>query len=155
MAVQKTLLREDKTAVVKCPECRRVKTIPVYKLKQVKKHLKIKCSCECVFPIELEFRNIRRKETRLRGTYLNYADPKDRKLMVVKDVSMNGIGFNPLVRHNLQPDDRIRVEFELDDRNATIIKRDAVVKLVKGEFIGCEFIGFDEYDSDLGNFISS
>jgi c-di-GMP-binding flagellar brake protein YcgR len=75
--------------------------------------------------------------------------------MTVVDISLGGCGFTTAHAHSLNPDDRIKLVFNLDDAKHTRIERDAAVRAVKGTHqIGCEFAPTPSgYDPDIGFYL--
>ena len=75
--------------------------------------------------------------------------------MEVKNVSMTGIGFETLAEHSLKEGDEVTVKFALDDSSRTEVKKRVVVRVVKDNYIGCEFADFAEFDKALGFYLTS
>lgn len=68
MSKQKIFVTGDKKGTIVCPNCMTRKTISVASLLD-KLRFKVKCTCNYVMDIELEFRKKIRKETNLVGFY--------------------------------------------------------------------------------------
>ncbi len=69
---------------------------------------------------------------------------------------MTGIGFATLIMHNLKKDDKIKVKFTLDNKSRSDVEKDAVVGVVKHNYLGCEFtvpVGFE--NKALGFYLMS
>jgi hypothetical protein len=94
-----------------------------------------------------------RKATNLQGTYTNLTNPDDRGRMQVKNVSMGGVGFSSLGKHRIQKDDDLEVEFTLDDKHKSVLKRSVIARMVTAEFVGCEFSNPNEYNKALGFYL--
>ena len=88
------------------------------------------------------------------GSPINVASG-DLERMTVVDISLGGCGFTTAHAHSLNPDDRIKLVFNLDDAKHTRIERDAAVRAVKGTHqIGCEFAPTASgYDPDIGFYL--
>ncbi|MBW1896891.1 MAG: PilZ domain-containing protein [Deltaproteobacteria bacterium] len=71
----------------------------------------------------------------------------------MKNVSRTGIGFAALDPKNLKIDDKIRVKFTLDDRRRSQIQKDAVVRRVIDNYLGCEFDNNIQFDKALGFYL--
>ncbi len=149
----KIFVKEDNSAVIKCPFCMSVRTVSAVKFKELNKVLKVKCVCKKVFGVKFEYRKMYRKETSLTGSYVNLTQTTDGGNITVKNVSMSGCGFTPLFIHNAEKDDNIKVTFTLDNNDSTVIEKKAVVRLSTKDYIGCEFVEKDAYDKDLGFFL--
>lgn len=153
MEPQKAFVREDGTTVLKCPHCRHARTVSVAKLKDKKKILKIKCSCQESYSVSLELRKMYRKDTNLNGQFVNLSLNNERGTMLVTDVSMGGIGFTVIGRNRIQIDHDLEVTFTLDDSHSSVISKQVIVKIVQDKFVGCEFRHAHEYDKALGFYL--
>jgi len=153
MEPQKVFVKEDGTTVVKCPSCKHARTVSVAKFKEKKKILKIKCSCKESYLVSLELRKMYRKSTSLKGRYINNSLNNEVGMMIVKDVSMGGIGFEAIGGNRIEKDHELEVTFTLDDTHSSVIKRQVVVRIVNNKFVGCEFIHAHEYNKALGFYL--
>ncbi len=153
MEPQKAFVREDGTTVLKCPFCRHARTVSVAKIKDKKKIIKVKCSCQQSYSVSLELRKMYRKSTSLNGRYINLSQNNESGMMIVKDVSMGGIGFEAVGACRIKPEDELEATFTLDDTHASVIKKLVVARMVRGKFIGCEFLHAHEYDKALGFYL--
>jgi len=153
MEPQKAFVREDGTTVLKCPHCRHARTVSVAKLKDKKKIIKIKCSCQQSYSVSLELRKMYRKDTNLNGQFVNISLNNERGAMLVTDVSMGGIGFTVVGRNRIEVDHELEVTFTLDDSHSSVISKQVEVKIVRDKFVGCEFRHAHEYDKALGFYL--
>jgi hypothetical protein len=148
---------DDGTAMLKCPYCGTTKTGYVGKFKGARRHLKIRCACQSIFRVLLEFRQTFRKESELQGyhTKLPYAGVWGE--MLTTNLSISGVGFVTLTRHELSAGDEVKVKFTLDDGRSSKIEKKALVRWVKERNIGCEFtasVGYDDtYDTVLNFYL--
>ena len=154
--VSKSYVRQDKTAVITCPYCKRQRELSVSSLKEHKSQFRIKCACQNVFIAQIEFRQRLRKRTYLRGTYTNLSRGKLSGEMVVRDLSVSGLGMTTYDMENFEVGDKVMVEFHLDDDRYTDISREVVVMQVRKNSIGCEFTEFGNIalDGPLGTFLA-
>lgn len=153
MEPQKAFVREDGTTVLKCPFCRHARTVSVAALKDKKKVIKVKCSCQQSYSVSLELRKLYRKSTHLNGRYTNLSLNNETGMMIVKDVSMGGIGFEAVGKSRIEVEHELEVTFTLDDTHSSVIKKQVVVRIVRDKFIGCEFLHAHEYDKALGFYL--
>ena len=153
MEPQKAFVREDGTTVLKCPYCRHARTVSVEKIKDKKKVIKVKCSCQESYSVSLELRKMYRKSTSLNGRYVNLTQKDQTGMMIVKDVSMGGIGFEAVGKNLIQKEDELEVTFTLDDTHSSVVKKQVVARIVRGKFVGCEFVHAHEYDKALGFYL--
>jgi hypothetical protein len=70
--------------------------------------------------------------------------------MVVTNLSKTGLKFAAEKASLLRIGDRVHLRFYLDNSSKTLIKKPARVKSIRGDTVGCEFIGSDRYDVTLG-----
>ena len=153
MDPQKVFVREDGSTVIKCPFCSHARTVSVEKFKEKKKILKIKCSCRKSYLVSLELRKMYRKSTNLKGSYINNSLNNEVGMMIVKDVSMGGIGFEAIGGNRIEKDHELKVTFTLDDTHSSVIMRQVVVRIVNKNYVGCEFTHAHEYNKALGFYL--
>ena len=153
MEPQKAFVREDGTTVLKCPFCRHARTVSVQKIKDKKKVIKVKCSCQKSYSISLELRKLYRKTASLNGKYVNLSQNNESGMMIVKDVSMGGIGFDTVGGSSIAKGHELEVTFTLDDTHSSVIKKQVVVRIVRDKFVGCEFVHAHEYNKALGFYL--
>ena len=153
METQTVYVNQDDTAVLVCPNCGLSKNVSVAKFKARRDSLKIRCKCQSTFSVSFEFRRAHRKKTNLRGYYSRLPACKESHGMLVKNVSLTGIGFATLAPHNLIKGTEVRVKFRLDDANRSEIEKDVVVRVVKDKYLGCEFLERALFDKALGFYL--
>jgi len=152
--VAKTYVRPDNTAVLTCPHCRRQKVVIAEAFKGRKHKLKIKCACQSVFMVILEFRKRIRKPVNLRGTYINLSQDESTGALVIKDISVCGFAFSTFDGKKFNIGDELSIEFILDDEYNTDIRKEAVVRNIRPDAYGCEFEKHeDAFGSPLGYYI--
>ena len=118
--------------------------------------ISVSCSsCEKTYVIQIDFRQFFRKNTSLHGFYSKLVPPGGLERMTVFDLSLGGCGFTTSRPHSLNPDDRIKLVFNLDDAKHTRVEKDAAVRAVKGTHqIGCEFAPTASgYHPDIGFYL--
>ena len=153
MDTQRVYVKDDNTAVVKCPHCGTAKTVNTGKLKNHRKTLALRCSCRSVFRVFFEFRKSYRKKTNLEGYYAILPVSRQWGKMRIDAISLSGIGFTTLNKNNLKKGDRIKVKFNLDDKRHSEVEKEAVVIWANNKSAGCEFTETDEYDRILGFYL--
>ena len=153
MKSQNVFVREDDTTVLKCPFCRHARIVSVQKIKDKKKVINVKCSCQEYYSVNLELRKMYRKNTSLNGRYVNLSLNNENGRMIVKDLSMGGIGFEAVGKSQIEKEHEFEVTFTLDDTHSSVIKKQVVIKMVKDKFVGCEYVQPLEYDKTLGFYL--
>jgi hypothetical protein len=111
------------------------------------------CTCGCSFSVSVEHRDFYRKLTNLEGSYQNPSKGGKYELMQVLNLSMSGIGFITQTFNTLSVDDRIRMNFILDDKKQSIVKKEGVVRHVYGNSVGCEFTDTENIDRNFAFYL--
>lgn len=153
--VPKTYVRPDNTAVLTCPHCKYQKVILANKFKGHNHKLKVKCLCQNVFMVVIEFRKRVRKKTFLRGTYINHSQKDSGGYLVIENISVTGVAISNVDVNKFKVGDELSLEFALDDEYGTEIKKEAIVRSVRQSNIGCDFEKpEDDFGSKLGYYIT-
>ncbi len=149
----KTFVSENGLAAITCPNCGITKQVPVADYRGSKQKLKVRCRCQQTFTVQLEFRQFHRKHTELSGIYEILSDSGGGRA-AIKDLSKNGIGFMVSGVHNVRVGQHLSINFSLDDQKQTPLQKQAVVRSVKKNRIGCEFKKDQAFEKDLGFYLS-
>lgn len=128
---------------------------------------KVKCKCGSVYGLQLEGRTKFRKEVNLNGVILRpdqsdkwgkmlneSLETKIKKITCqIRDISMGGIGIKLMesteVIGEIKAGDELIVKFTLDNSAETEMNTMVTVKVVRGEYLGCEFSEADKKDTKL------
>ena len=138
--IQKIFIGPNGVAIIKCPNCDAGKTVKVDKFKGAKHVLNIKCNCQKVFQVNLEFRKFYRKSAVLSGEYVLLPEKIHKGRMIVVNVSKGGVGLRVIDAHRLVPGQEIQIRFTLDDKRHSLIDRRVVIRLVNKKVVNCEFV---------------
>jgi hypothetical protein len=138
-SIKKIYMHPDGTVTFICPKCNSARRESAEQYKYHKGSLRIECTCTNIYEVQLEFRKFYRKETRLDGLYFRSSHPDDWGKMVVRNLSVEGCGFETMKKNNLVAGEEIKVEFTLDDHRNSMIRQKAVVLVSEGNFVGCRF----------------
>jgi hypothetical protein len=149
---KKIYVRPDKTVVLTCPHCGNQREVHTSLFKG-KSKLRIKC-CD-IFRVIIEFRKRVRKTPQLKGTYINHSQKDSKGDLAVQDLSVTGLSFICLSIHIFKMEDELTIEFMLDDEHRTVIRKDAIVRSVRKNAVGCEFTSSGElaFEGPLGYYI--
>jgi hypothetical protein len=152
--VAKTYVRPDNTAVLTCTHCG-IQKVVVADLFMGRKHkIKVKCSCQKVFIVNLEFRNRVRKQVYLRGTYINHSQKDSSGHLIIQNISVTGLAFSTLDGRDFNVGDELIVELTLDDEYGTEMKKEVIVRSVGQNSTRCEFVkSEDSFGSPLGHYV--
>jgi ketosteroid isomerase-like protein len=137
-----------------CPNCSKIKKEEAQPYKDTQGPIKIECSCGYAYDVEIEFRRVIRKRARIDGIYISAANPDNWGKMIVKNISIQGCGFETLKTNLFQPDDEVKIEFQLDDAQNSLIRKKALVRSVYKKYVGCQFMeSAGDFDPDLGFYL--
>ena len=153
----KVYISKNNTATFVCPNCENTTTADVTRYAKMDKTVRvnIKCRCGQKFTAVLEKRRRYRKNTRLPGTY-SYERPDgsiDKGIMRVEDISSLGMKLKLNVKRAFNVGDKIRVEFNLDDPQHTLIVKTVIVKNVGENHVGVAFNEREADDPSLGFYL--
>jgi len=140
----------DNKASFVCPKCKKSKTINVKKYKKTKKKVKVNCKCPCgnSFEALLERRSYHRKEITLPGIYSRSLEANgiEKGNIVIMDLSRAGLKFKSHVKAEFRIGDRLSIDFHLNDKEKSFIKREAVIRNISHDsLIGAQFDSSDFY----------
>lgn len=169
----KVFVNTANNAVIVCPRCGLRKSSRVEQFKGVRHTIKVRCTCNHQFTVHLDFRknyrkttdldaNYMKKDVELAGYYVNLSrgdgwdESRAAKQAVnckIRNISMGGVGLQPLGLHMIQEGDELRVLFHLDDAKRSAIDRNVVVVSVSKNLVGCRFTEAMERDQALGFYL--
>jgi len=150
----KVFVRADNMATIVCPSCKRIKNIAVGAFKDKNHDIKVRCPCNTTFTIRLDFRAHYRKPTDLPGTYIIIKPPDmGGGAMRIKDISLGGIGFTISGESRISKGQTLCLEFILDDKKKTRLKKQVIVQSINNNFVGCRFIDKDLFEKALGFYL--
>jgi len=154
METVKAFVRADNSVTITCPQCNMPKNASVGSFKDKCHYLKVKCPCSTVFRVHLDFRQHYRKPTELSGTY-KCIKPAGMGggTIIVKDISIGGIGFAVTGPHNISKGQVLILNFTLDDKKKTALKKKVIVQSVSNDFIGCHFSDNQLFEKALGFYL--
>jgi hypothetical protein len=153
--IVKAYVRENNTVTIVCPACKLPKNVSVGAFRNKSHYLKVRCPCETVFTVHLDFRQHYRKPTDLPGTFKSINPPGMGGNIQVKDISVSGIGFTFAGMQFLEQGHILSVSFTLDDKKKTKLTKEVVVQSVLGDFVGCRFVETKAYEKELGFYLKS
>lgn len=152
--VRTVYVNNENKAVFTCPACTKARTMDVSRFLALKTNARIKAKCPCghAYSVILERRKHYRKATRLAGAYSANNDQRELPVTVT-NLSRSGLEFTTSCVKNLKAGDRGDIEFRLDDKNKSLIKKKVVIRKIEEKKIGVEFSFLDEYDKALGFYL--
>ena len=154
MKVQKSFVKTNDTASIRCPECALVKNIAVGKFRNTRHTLKTRCSCGSTFLVALDFRRHYRKPTKIVGVYSLIGEPySGGGQMQVNNISRSGVGFSVSGKHNISTGQKALLNFRIDDKKQTELTKKVLIKNIRQNTVGCEFINQNQIGKDLGFYL--
>ncbi|MBF0119247.1 MAG: PilZ domain-containing protein [Desulfobacterales bacterium] len=153
----KKIYIKDNKATFTCEKCGKIKIADVSGYMGVKNTITVKCKCPCgnSYSVILERRKNYRKSTNIPGLYLKEThldgeyttdQGKEKGRIIVLDISSTGLRFKLHVNRKFHLGDKLLVEFNLDDKKRTLIKKEVIVKRIETLDIGAEFCPSDPND---------
>ena len=139
----RTFMTEKNTAAFTCPKCNKVRIMDVSQFKDINKaSIKVKCKCTCghKYSVILERRKEIRKEVNFPGTYYAYERGMEVKgRITIRDLSRSGLRFKMDLPRQFKVGETIMLEFTLNDRDQSVIKRQVIVRSQFDKFVGVSF----------------
>ncbi|MCF6186573.1 MAG: PilZ domain-containing protein [Desulfobulbaceae bacterium] len=154
MAEVRVFVCGDNTATIICPACNAAKTISAEPYRTKKNLIRVRCRCNEIFSLRLDFRDHYRKETSLPGTYsITTPEKVGGGVIHIRNISREGIGFTVTGLHHLEKGLELILKFRLDDKQKTKLEKKAIVRLVEKNYIGCQFIKTAVEEKALGFYL--
>lgn len=151
--VKRIYVTDSNTVSIVCPKCGKLRhgTIKAGSIRT--RTMRVRCSCGEVFPIQMEFRRHYRKKTHLKGMFWQSEKGLDHPV-VIKNISVSGIGFYTENSTLLSEGKPITIAFELDDPQRSLVRKRVVPRRKDGHFIGCEFTSHQyHYDKAIAYYL--
>lgn len=152
-APTKAFVNEDGHTTLVCPNCNSVKSVNAGPFRERQHRLKVRCSCSKVFAVNLDFRKCFRKPTQLEGVFDMTPPASGGGKVTIINLSLEGACFEVIGIHRLETAQKGTINFTLDDRKNTRLKRDFIVRMVKGNKIGVEFKKAQAFQKELGFYL--
>jgi len=154
MADVKTFVRSNNTATIICPACNTARHINAEPYRYKKHRIKVRCRCGAQFTLRLDYRRHYRKLISLPGTYAITTPGKiGGGVIHIRNISRGGLGFTVCGLHHMEKDLDLTLEFQLNDKNQTKLRKEAHIRSVKGNYIGCQFPENDVVEKALGFYL--
>ena len=156
---EKVFIAKDNTANLICPKCETTRTEDISEYLNAQKAVELKHQCQCgyLYTVLLERRERYRKTVNLSGEYAGALATGQTASgpMTVKDISRAGLSFmvNEDEKTHFVVGAKFLVKFNLDDKQKTLIRKEVIVRNIRGVNIGVAFSSVDLYDRALGNYM--
>jgi len=156
----------DNRATFICPLCsqREILDVRQYVKQNTAVEIELKCKCGYAWISSLERRRLYRKPVNFRGRYKfsNEVQMEEglavgkfigKGRMQVVDLSVRGLKIKLKKRPDLNVNDRISVEFRLNDKKRTLIRENTSVKSIRDHYIGGAFSTSASDNASLGFYL--
>ena len=154
METTKVIIQEDDIAVITCPFCLETRRLSVEQnCGAAKRALKIRCLCDKIFAVCLEYRRHERKATNLLGLSVNLTNHNSRQDIIIENISLGGLAFCPFKKYQISKEDMLKVSFNLNDSTQTPIDAHVTVRTATDNYVGCEFKATDKFITPLESFL--
>ncbi|MBU0482262.1 MAG: hypothetical protein KKG47_14300 [Proteobacteria bacterium] len=177
MVLQRSSLNNNKVFSITCLKCHWTHRVDpsivdshgrIVKIFGMKGFYIFQCRCGERFNIQLDFRQKSRYPVDVSAFYTTLsrdnlegrmrseeATPYQTRInSVIKNISVDGIGFISNGHHDIKPDDELVVQFTLKKSGRErLIRKMVVVRTVTGKYIGAEFFPKDKNDPNIGFFL--
>jgi hypothetical protein len=141
----KYYVNRQELVTIRCRTCGRVETFPVVDLKGQRHTVRMHCTCNETFEVDLEFRQDYRKKTHIVGSFRALTTPKTRaRQCVIADHSNGGLLLTINDEVPIKEDDRLIVCYRPDADSPHEVERIIRVRHYNhGQRLGGAFIDGD------------
>jgi len=154
MKTEKCYVNAKYMTTIVCPTCNERKRISVADYRNKQHRIKVRCQCNEIFSIQLDFRSHYRKKINLAGKFIKLDSLSGREYyVIITNLSSTGLAFLISGTHNLKKGDKLSIEFQLNDKKKSEIVKKVEVFNVKNNLIGCHFIDNESVDKALGFYL--
>ena len=141
----KIFLTKSGKAGLLCPECGKTKLMDIERFSHRDKEIRLKITCKCshIFSVILERRKHVRIGVNLPGVLIA---GKKKYSMVIIDISRMGLKIRTEKVLDLNLDDKVIIQFILDDVGKSRISKEVVIKKIDQQHISVVFLSQEHYD---------
>jgi PilZ domain-containing protein len=156
---EKAYITSDNTAIFACAACNRQHIVDVSKYLDLPEKTRMRLTCKCghSWTTMLEKRRHYRKDVSFPGRYIFRTEgkPTFEGNMTVVDISRRGLKVTLHDKRDFQAGDWLEVEFRLDNKPRTLVKRMTIIKSAFGLKLGLAFPEHKHEDPDIGFYMLS
>ncbi len=144
MVPKKAFINRNNQATFVCPSCGDAKVVDVSQFLAIKKPVRFKRKCRCgqITPFLLERRQYYRKPVDIPGTCRILKSNTEIPVRI-RDLSRSGLKIDLIGDAPLALEDKLFVEFRLDNKQRTLIQREVIIRKIFGLSLGTEFTSRD------------
>lgn len=148
---QKVFISDQESVLFECPKCNVSKEADVTKFKKIETSvtLKVKCPCGNEYSVTLERRKHYRKNTEISGkfSFLPLVGEDQKGTMIILDISKGGLRFRMTTLPLFKKGDLLEIEFNLDNKTNTFIRKQVSVRNIKDKIVNVEFCSFNSSEN--------
>lgn len=151
--MEKIFLDNQNRATFTCPKCSKSWTKDLSGFKDSNnKRIQLKCKCPCghAFPVIQERRKGLRRTVTITGAYF-HIQREIRGLITIKNISKSGVGLELSTEQNINPGDKLQLKFNLDNSRRSFVDKEGIIKKIKDNFVGLQFVD-DNWDAELNDY---
>lgn len=127
-------------AVVRCPACNRKHTLAVARFKGRKTIIKVRCHCNDLFALELEFVKAAASAASYSGRYENCSQGHFHGQIQITTVTPQGMEFTTQGRSTIHKGDKLKIDYHDPAAGFKKKKTNVIVNKVQGTRVSCYFV---------------
>jgi transcription elongation factor Elf1 len=142
--LQKAYITSNQMITFVCPKCQHPRVVSIADHTELEKADKVRVTCkQCgyKYPVAIERRGQYRKTVNFPGTYTHVVNGQRRGkgYMTVVDLSRTGLKLKLNEKEGLNIGDKLVIEFNLDDANHSLIKKEVKIMKIDNAELGVAF----------------
>ncbi len=126
--------------VMRCPACNRKHAMSVAKFKGKKTLIKVRCHCNELFALELEFQKAPAVSKSYSGRFENCSQGHTHGQIQIATITDQVMEFSTQGRCSIHKGDKLKVDYHDPGAGFKKIKKNVIVKAVRGTHITCYFV---------------
>lgn len=127
------------TGTISCRTCGKSEIIDLTRFQEVCQEGKVKCPCGSTFDVFFDNRRYPRKRVKLPAQLFECQTGQPIADVTITSLALSGMSFTPSLTEHLQPGDRLRISFVLDDGSRAQIDKDIIIRNVKADTSSAQF----------------
>ena len=131
---------DNGVVVVRCPACHRKHTLAVARFKGKKTIIKVRCHCNDLFALELEFAKAAQVPASYSGRFENCSQGHFHGRIQITAVTAQGMEFTTHGRSTIHRGDKLKIDYHDPGAGFKKQKNNVVVSKVHGTRVMCYFV---------------
>lgn len=139
-------INREKVVTIICPDCKKSKIINISNNNLPNNSDKAKCKCICGHSFTAILKeNLYKKKIDLPGKFIS-GNQQTRGLLTIIDISNQDLLIKLNVKHKFIPGDKLLLEFNLDDKFNSLVKKAVTIRAINGIYVNAKFCSIEHYD---------